>query len=72
MMRASEKLRVQGSLCKKLRLNIRMGTFNPEKARHANGVVVDLPYPTDDMRLLTKAAVEELDQVLRPGVKYSK
>ncbi len=46
--------------------------FNSEEAKYANGVVVDLPYPTDDLRLLTKAAVEELDQVFRPGFKYSK
>lgn len=72
MMRASEKLRAQGSLCKKLRVSIRTGMFNPEEAKYANGVVVDLPYPTDDVRLLTKAAVEALDHVFRPGFKYSK
>lgn len=72
MMRASEKLRGQGSLCKKLRVSIRTGMFNPEEAKYANGVVVDLPYPTDDVRLLTKAAVEALDHVFRPGFKYSK
>lgn len=72
MMRASEKLRAQGSLCKKLRVSIRTGMFNPEEAKYANGVVVDLPYPTNDVRLLTKAAVEALDHVFRPGFKYSK
>lgn len=72
MMRASEKLRAQGSLCKKLRVGIRTGMFNPEEAKYANGVVVDMPYPTDDVRLLTKAAVDALDKVFRPGFKYSK
>lgn len=42
MMRASEKLRAQGSVCKK----IRTGVFNPEEAKFANGVVVNLSYPT--------------------------
>jgi DNA polymerase V len=46
--------------------------FNPEEAKYANGVLVDLPYPTDDVRLLTKAAVDALDRVFRPGFKYSK
>ena len=72
MMRASEKLRAQNSLCKKVRVSIRTGMFNPEEAKYANGVVVDMPYPTDDVRLLTKAAVEALDRIFRPGFKYSK
>jgi DNA polymerase V len=72
MMRASEKLRAQKSLCKKIRVSIRTGMFNPEEAKYANGVVVDLPYPTDDVRLLTKAAVDALDRLFRPGFNYSK
>ena len=72
MMRASEKLRAQNSLCKKVRVCIRTGMFNPEEAKYANGVVVDMPYPTNDVRLLTQAAVGALDRVFRPGFKYSK
>jgi len=72
MMRASEKLRAQHSLCKKIRISIRTGMFNPEEAKYANGVVIDLPYPTDDVRLLTKMAVDALDQLFRPGFRYSK
>ena len=72
MMRASEKLRAQKSLCKKVRVSIRTGMFNPEEAKYANGVVVDLPYPTDDVRLLTRAAVEAVGQVFRAGFNYSK
>jgi hypothetical protein len=29
-------------------------------------------YPTDDVRLMTKAAVDAVDRVYRPGSKYSK
>ena len=72
MMRATEKLRAQQSLCKKIRVSIRTGMFNPEEAKYANGVLVELPYPTDDNRLMTKAAVEAVDRVFRPGFKYSK
>ncbi|WP_095139934.1 translesion error-prone DNA polymerase V subunit UmuC [Pseudomonas sp. Irchel s3a10] len=72
MMRASEKLRAQKSFCKKVRVSIRTGMFNPDEAKYANGVVVDLPYPTDDVRLLTTAAVDALDRVFRPGFSYSK
>ena len=72
MMRASEKLRAQNSLCKKVRVCIRTGMFNPEEAKYANGVIVDLPYPTNDARLLTQAAVGALDRIFRVGFKYSK
>ncbi len=72
VMRASEKLRAQKSLCKKIRVSIRTGMFNPEEAKYANGVLIDLPYPTDDVRLLTKAAVDALDRVFRSGFNYSK
>ena len=72
MMRASEKLRAQNSLCKKVRVCIRTGMFNPEEAKYANGLVVDMPYPTDDVRLLTQVAVGALDRIFRPGFKYSK
>lgn len=58
MMRATEKLRAQQSLCKKIRVSIRTGMFNPEEAKYANGVLVELPYPTDDVRLMTMAAVD--------------
>jgi hypothetical protein len=39
---------------------------------YAHGVVVELPYPTDDARLMTKAAVDAVNQVFRPGFQYSK
>lgn len=72
MMRAAEKLRAQQSLCRKIRISIRTGMFNPDEAKYANGVLVELPYPTDDIRVLTKAAVGALDQLFRPGFNYSK
>lgn len=49
MMRATEKLRAQQSLCKKIRVSISTGVFNPEEAKYANGVLVELPYPIDDV-----------------------
>ncbi|WP_040263564.1 Y-family DNA polymerase [Pseudomonas massiliensis] len=70
--RAAEKLRGQGSLCKKMRIAIRTGLFNPEEAKYVNGVVVELPYPTDDTRLMTRYACEALERVYRPGFRYSK
>jgi DNA polymerase V len=72
MMRAAEKLRRQRSLCKKVRVSIRTGMFNPQEAQYANGILIELPYPTDDVRLLTKAAHQGLERIYRPGFSYSK
>ncbi|NIF15611.1 Y-family DNA polymerase [Pantoea sp. Cy-639] len=72
MMRASEKLRAQGSVCKKARVSIRTGMFNPDEVKYANGAIIELPYPTDDVRLLTKAAATALERLFRPGYRYSK
>ncbi|MHB2243288.1 translesion error-prone DNA polymerase V subunit UmuC [Pseudomonas monsensis] len=72
VMRASEKLRAQNSLCKKIRVSIRTGMFNPDEAKYANSVLIEMPYPTDDVRLLTKTAVNAVERVFRPGFKYSK
>ena len=46
--------------------------FNPEEAKYANGALVELPYPTNDVRLMTKAATEAVNRLFRPGFKYSK
>lgn len=70
--RAAEKLRAQDSLCKKIRVSIRTGMFNAEEAKYANGALVELPYPTNDVRLMTKAATEAVNRLFRPGFKYSK
>lgn len=70
--RAAEKLRAQGSVCKRMRISIRTGMFNPEEAKYAQGVLVELPYPTNDTLLLTRAGTEAVDRVYRPGYRYSK
>ncbi|CAI8907825.1 Y-family DNA polymerase [Pseudomonas zeae] len=70
--RAAEKLRAQDSLCKKIRVSIRTGMFSPEEAKYANGALVELPYPTNDVRLLTKAATDAINRLFRPGFRYSK
>jgi DNA polymerase V len=68
--RAAEKLRAQNSLCKKIRVSIRTGMFNPDEAKYANSALVELPYPTNDVRLMTKAATEAVNRLFRPGFKY--
>ncbi|KUG45388.1 hypothetical protein ALP79_200306 [Pseudomonas savastanoi pv. fraxini] len=72
MMRASEKLRAQGSVCKKIRVSIRTGQFNPYEAKYANGALVQLPYPTNDVRVMTQYATEAVSRIFLPGFRYSK
>lgn len=70
--RAAEKLRAQGSVCKRMRVSIRTGMFNPDEAKYAKGALVELPYPTNDTLLLTRAATEAVEQIYRAGFRYSK
>ncbi len=70
--RAAEKLRAQGSVCKRMRVAIRTGMFNPNEAHFAKGAMVELPYPTNDTLLLTRAATEAVEQVFQAGYRYSK
>ncbi|AZL70107.1 Y-family DNA polymerase [Pseudomonas oryziphila] len=70
--RAAEKLRAQGSVCKRMRVAIRTGMFNPNEAHFAKGALVELPYPTNDTLLLTRAATEAVEQVYQSGYRYSK
>lgn len=70
--RASEKLRAQGSLCKKVRVSIRTGMFNPDEPKFARGIICELPYPTDDTRQITKAVAAGLGQAFKAGYAYSK
>lgn len=70
--RAAEKLRAQRSLCRRIRVGIRTGLFNPHEPQYADGTLCELPYPTDDVRELTRAALEGLEGIYREGYAYSK
>nr|WP_239002207.1 translesion error-prone DNA polymerase V subunit UmuC [Pseudomonas aeruginosa] len=70
--RACEKLRAQRSVCKRVRVSIRTGMFNPDEPKFARGVLCELPYPSDDTRLITHAALVGLEQIYRPGFTFAK
>lgn len=70
--RAAEKLRQQGSLCRQIRVSLRTGMFNPNEAKYANGLLCQLPYPTDDTRLIIAAAHEGINRLYRDGFSYAK
>lgn len=70
--RAAEKLRQQQSVCQQIRVSLRTGMFNPDEARYAKGGVCQLPYPTDDTRLISQAAQHCMARLYRPGFAYAK
>lgn len=70
--RAAEKLRAQGAVCKQVRVSIRTGMFNPNEAKFAKGITCELSHPSDDTRLIIKAASEGLDAIYRTGYAYAK
>ncbi|WP_373187492.1 translesion error-prone DNA polymerase V subunit UmuC [Halopseudomonas sp.] len=70
--RASEKLRRQGSLCKRIRVAIRTGMFNPDEVKFSRGIVCELPYPSDDTRLIIRTAQQGLETIFRQGYAYAK
>lgn len=70
--RAAEKLRSQGSVCKNVRVGIRTGMFNPREPMYAQGMLCELPYPTDDTRIIVQAALTGLERIYRAGYSYAK
>lgn len=69
---ACEKLRAQGSVCKRIRVGIRTGMHNPDEPKFARGMTLELPYQSDDTRLITHYALLALDQIYRKGYSFSK
>ena len=69
--RAAEKLRKQRSLCGVLRIGIQT-SFHGDGPKYAQAATVVPPFPTDDVRLLTRCALRALKQIYRPGYAYSK
>jgi hypothetical protein len=45
--------------------------FSPEEVKYPNGALVELPYPSKDVSLMTKAATEAVNRLFRLGFKCS-
>lgn len=69
---AAQKLRHQQSLCKTLTVSLQTGQHEPPPKRYYNAITVQMINPTDDTRLLIRAALEGLERIFRPGYAYSK
>ncbi|MBK60366.1 MAG: DNA polymerase V subunit UmuC [Pseudomonas sp.] len=69
---ACEKLRAQQSVCRQIRVGIRTGMHDVNEPKYANSVALQLPWASDDTRLITHYALIALNQVYRAGYAFSK
>jgi DNA polymerase V len=70
--RAAEKLRAQGSVSAAVQVYIQTNRFKESDLQYSEGLLVPLPDPTDDTRLLTSAATLGLGLIFKPGYQYKK
>jgi DNA polymerase V len=70
--RAAEKLRAQGSVAAAVHIYIQTNRFKESNLQYNEGLLVPLPDPTDDTRLLASAATLGLGLIFKPGYQYKK
>ena len=70
--RAGEKLRAQQSLAGAVQVFIRTNPFKPDEPQYNASLVLPLPEPSDDSRLLSDAVWVALRKIFRAGFAYKK
>ncbi len=70
--RAAEKLRRQGSLAGAVQVYVRTNPFKADHPQYQRGITVPLAEPSDDTRLLVRAALLGLKRLYKPGYAYQK
>lgn len=70
--RAAEKLRQQQSLAGGIQVYIRTNPHKQGSAQYQQAVLMPLPDPSDDTRLLCQAALHGLHRIYRAGHAYQK
>jgi DNA polymerase V len=70
--RATEKLRQQHSVAGGIQVYIRTNPHKERDPQYRQAILIPLPEPTDDTRLLCHAALHGLRQIYRPGYAYQK
>jgi len=70
--RSAEKLRQQHSLASGIQVYIRTNPHKERDPQYQQAVLIPLPEPTDDTRLLCQAALNGLHQIYRAGYAYQK
>ena len=72
MTRAAEKLRHQQSVCEAIQVFVQTNRFKETDRQYSNSILVPLPNPSCDTRLLVRAAMYGLEHIFRPGYYYKK
>jgi DNA polymerase V len=70
--RAAEKLRSQLSIAGGMQVYIRTNPHKDDVPQYQQSTLVPLPEPTDDSRLLCRAALVGLREIYRSGYRYQK
>ena len=70
--RAAQKLRAQQSVSAAVHVFIQTNRFKESDLQYSEGLLLPLPEPTDDTRLLTQAAILGLGLIFKPGYQYKK
>jgi len=70
--RAAEKLREQQSLASGIQVYIRTNPHKDKEHQYQPSVLIPLPEPTNDTRLLCRAALSGLKQIYRSDYSYQK
>lgn len=72
MMRASEKLRLQRSVCSRVTVFIKTNRFRPDNPQYSTAQTQELDMPTDDTSKLIRTVLILLRDMFRTGYKYKK
>lgn len=70
--RGAEKLRKQASLARAVLIFLKTNPFRDDLPQHSQSIVVGLPRPSDDSRLIVRAAMQGLERLYRQGYAYQK
>lgn len=69
--RAVKRMREDGSICKMIGVYIQTSRFDKTE-RYSPYIVVQMHEHTDDLLLITKAAMKGIDQIFKKGFKYKR
>lgn len=70
--RGAEKLRSQASLARAMMVFVKTNPFRADLPQYSRSVLVPLPRPTDDSRVIVRTAIAGLRALYRPGYAYQK
>ena len=70
--RATEKLRQQQGFVALIVVFIRTNPFQTHRTQYANQCQIQLPEPTDDIRIITDSAKQALNRIFKKGYHYHK